>query len=156
MVLHTHLLVREDAHQLYGFISESERGLFRALIRITGVGAKMALAILSGMTAEEFARCVQAGDTASLTRLPGIGKKTAERLLVEMRDRVGGLPLSGPAGVVLNAVPAMPADAAGEAVSALEALGYRRAEAEKMIRAVGGEDLATEELIRQALRAAVR
>ena len=86
VTLLTHLAVREDAHVLYGFAREAERELFRALLKISGVGAKMALAILSGMTADEFARCVQSADTAALTRLPGIGKKTAERLIVEMRD----------------------------------------------------------------------
>ena len=97
VVLHTHLVVREDAHQLFGFATETERRLFRALIKVTGVGAKMALTILSGSSADEFARYVQDNDTASLTRLPGVGKKTAERLIVEMRDRLtdwvhGGVP----------------------------------------------------------------
>ncbi|MGR8920453.1 MAG: Holliday junction branch migration protein RuvA, partial [Gammaproteobacteria bacterium] len=85
--LYTHLAVRDDAHLLYGFTSEAERGLFRTLLRVNGVGTKMALVILSGMDAGEFAACVQAGDAARLTALPGVGKKTAERLIVEMRDR---------------------------------------------------------------------
>lgn len=93
--LFTHLAIREDAHVLYGFFSDSERTLFRALLRISGVGAKMALSILSGMSAEEFACSVQNNDTATLVRLPGIGKKTAERLIVEMRDRIGKLSLPG-------------------------------------------------------------
>ena len=155
VILYTHLVVREDAHHLYGFISLDERSLFRALIRISGVGAKMALAILSGMSADEFARCVQDNNTAALVRLPGIGKKTAERLLIEMRDRIDGL-----VDVGLRA--GLPGDGAAagsartEAVNALEALGYKNAEAERMVRAAADEGMETEEIIRRALRATVR
>lgn len=88
VLLHTHLVIREDAHVLYAFAREAERALFRSLLRVSGVGPKMALAILSGMNADEFARCVQRDDAAALSRLPGIGKKTAERLIIEMRDRL--------------------------------------------------------------------
>lgn len=154
VTLHTHLAVREDAHILYGFAREGDRALFRALLKVNGVGGKMALAILSGMTADEFALCVQAGDIAALTRLPGVGKKTAERLVVEMRDRLEGL--SGNAAPLqASAVPAgagMPADASADAVSALMALGYKPAEASKMVRAVAAEGLGTEDIIKAALQ----
>ena len=100
VTLFTHLAVREDAHTLYGFSKRSDRKLFRALIKVNGVGARLALTILSGMDASRFAHCVQAGDTASLVKLPGVGKKTAERLVVEMRDRLADweLPAAGPPG----------------------------------------------------------
>jgi Holliday junction DNA helicase RuvA len=155
VVLHTHLVVREDAHVLYGFAREAERALFRSLLRVSGVGPKMALAILSGMNADEFARCVQRDDTAALSRLPGIGKKTAERLIIEMRDRLGRLddeafvvsvrPQAGGAGAPT---------AVEDAMSALVALGYKPPEASRMVRAVAAEGLASEELIRAALKAA--
>lgn len=153
VVLHTHLVVREDAHLLFGFASEAERGFFRDLIRINGVGAKMGLAILSGMSFDAFARCVRENDVASLVRLPGVGKKTAERLIVEMRDRLdakaeGALPR--PAGDVAQAA----ADPVADAVSALVALGYKPNEASRMVRAVSCDGLASEEIIRQALKAA--
>jgi Holliday junction DNA helicase RuvA len=158
VTLHTHLAVREDAHILYGFAREGDRALFRALLKVSGVGGKMALAILSGMTADEFALCVQAGDVAALTRLPGVGKKTAERLVVEMRDRLEGL--SGNAAPLkMSAAPAasaMPADASADAVSALIALGYKPADASRMVRAVAGEGLGTEALIKAALQAAAK
>ncbi|ROR29801.1 Holliday junction branch migration protein RuvA [Inmirania thermothiophila] len=151
VVLHTHLAVREDTLTVYGFHSEAERALFRTLIRVSGVGPRLALAILSGMSAEQFARCVEAGDAAALTRLPGVGRKTAERLLVEMRDRLpeaagtGGAVTGGGSG-----------DAAAEAVEALVALGYRTAEAERLVRAAAEPGLGAEALIRRALQRAVR
>lgn len=155
VTLHTHLAVREDAHILYGFAREGDRALFRALLKVSGVGGKMALAILSGMTADEFALCVQAGDIAALTRLPGVGKKTAERLVVEMRDRLEGLsgnaaPLPG--GVAPVAAPG--GDASSDAISALLALGYKPAEATRMVRAVSAEGLGTEAIIKAALQGA--
>jgi Holliday junction DNA helicase RuvA len=155
VTLHTHLAVREDAHVLYGFAREGDRTLFRALLKISGVGGKMALGILSGMTAEEFARAVRAGDLAALTRLPGVGRKTAERLLVEMRDKLERL------GYTETPTPAAsPVQAGGsadqDAVSALVALGYRAAEATRMVAAVKGEGLDTEAIIRAALQAALR
>ena len=158
VTLLTHLAIRDDAHVLYGFAKEAERELFRALIRVTGVGAKMALAILSGMSAEDFARCVQAADTATLTRLPGVGKKTAERLVVEMRDRLDHLQggAGATAAVFSPVTPGAALSPVSEAVSALVALGYRPAEAERMIRGVDGPDLNSEELIRAALKAAAR
>lgn len=153
-VLHTHLIVREDAHVLCGFASENERRMFRALIRINGVGAKLALAILSGMSADEFARCIHDGDTAGLTRLPGVGKKTAERLIVEMKDRLSDWQdniVSLPAGET----PAQIADGEREAVSALIALGYKPQEASKMVASVDTENLASEDIIRAALKSVV-
>ena len=151
--LHTHLVVRDDAHLLFGFASERERGLFRSLIRISGVGAKLALTILSGMSVEDFGRCVQDSDSATLTRLPGVGKKTAERLIIEMRDRIAGEELAGPGAV---AVATAPGDPLQDAVSALSALGYKPQEASRMVRGIAVEGLSSEEIIRSALQAAVK
>jgi Holliday junction DNA helicase RuvA len=149
----THLVVREDAHVLYGFASEEERALFRGLIKVSGVGPKIALALLSGMTVEGFAQCVRNQDAGTLTRVPGIGRKTAERLLVEMRDRLDGaaVPLSaGTSGA------AVATSAESEAFGALVALGYKREEATRLLRAVGEGAYSTEELIRRALQSAAR
>lgn len=146
----THLVVREDAHILYGFASAAERALFRSLLKVSGVGPRIALAILSGVSVAAFARCVVEQDSAALTRIPGVGRKTAERLIVEMRDRVdaaGGL--AGGGGVA-----APPAGAEGEAFSALVALGYKPAEATQMLKGAGGGT--TEERIRRALQGAAR
>ncbi len=154
LVLYTHLAVREDAHLLFGFASDAERRLFRELIKISGVGAKVALAILSGMSASEFATCVQAGDVKALTRMPGIGKKTAERLIVEMRDRLDKALAGGDVSLPNTASPAAAACAGDEAQAALIALGYKPAEAARLIGAVGGQAQTTEELIRLALRGA--
>ncbi len=157
VTLFTHLAVREDAHTLYGFSKQSDRRLFRTLIRVNGVGARLALTILSGMEAGHFAACVQAGDTASLVRLPGIGKKTAERLLVEMRDRLAdwdaaaGLSEGAPAPARADVV-----NPVEEAVSALIALGYKPQDASRMVRAVDSKDLTTEDIIRGALQATVQ
>jgi Holliday junction DNA helicase RuvA len=156
VTLHTHLAVREDAHVLYGFLREQDRLLFRTLIKVSGVGPKLALAILSGMSADEFAGCVQSGDAAALTRLPGVGKKTAERLVIEMKDR-----LKDWQGVTLTTetaeVGAAPASAAlKDAISALVSLGYKPQEASRMVSQVEGEGLASEELIRLALKAAAQ
>lgn len=148
VMIFTHLIVREDAHALYGFASEAERGLFRALIKVNGVGPRMALGILSGLSAEEFSRCIQQGDAASLQRLPGIGKKTAERLIIEMRDR---LPDSGTA-----ALPAadIAQDPVREATEALLALGYKPQEAGKLLKQIESGAETVEDLIRLALKAA--
>lgn len=160
ITLHTHLAIREDAHVLYAFAKETDKRLFRALLKINGVGGKMALAILSNMSADEFSLSVQAGDTAAMTRIPGVGKKTAERLIIEMRDRLEKLQL--PAG---DGVPAAPAggvaqqeslSADGEAVSALIALGYKPAEASRMVRSVDCEGQSTENIIRAALQSTVK
>jgi Holliday junction DNA helicase RuvA len=154
VTLLTHLVVREDAQVLYGFLREADRALFRSLLKVTGVGARMALAILSGMDARRFALCVQQEDIAALIRLPGIGRKTAERLVIEMRDRVdglgGGLPAAVAAGVP---APAGEDAALSDAVSALVALGYKPVEANRMARAVDDGAKTSEEIIRAALRA---
>jgi holliday junction DNA helicase RuvA len=154
--LFTHLVVREDAHVLFGFGTERERSLFRELIKVSGVGPRIALGILSGATVDEFHRCVEAQDAAALTRIPGIGRKTAERLIVEMRDRLkalaGGTPfeIKGPSG---NGAPAAPNPHA-EAFSALVALGYKPPEVTRLLQKVDPAVTTTEELIRHALRAA--
>lgn len=146
----THLVVREDAHVLYGFATEEERRLFRSLIKVSGVGPKIALALLSGISVEAFAQCVQSQNVAALTHIPGIGRKTAERLVVEMRDRLGTRDsLGGPA------VAPAPASAEAEAFGALVALGYRPAEATRLLKAAGPGTQSTEELIRRALQGAV-
>jgi Holliday junction DNA helicase RuvA len=147
----THFMVREDAQVLYAFASEPERVLFRSLLKISNVGPRIALAILSGVTVEAFAQCVQARDVAALTRIPGVGRKTAERLIVEMRDRIGGASV----GTVLGAAAAA-SGAEGEAFAALVALGYTPAEATRMLRAVESGASNTEELIRRALQGAAR
>ena len=153
VVLLTHLVVREDSHTLFGFATEGERSLFRNLIKVNGVGARLALTILSGISVGDFAACVQQQDAAALTRLPGIGKKTAQRLIIEMRDRLedaAGAPLAAPATGQAAA-----GDAVQDAVSALIALGYKAPDASRMVRAVVEEGLPSEELIRRALQAAV-
>lgn len=160
VVLHTHLQVREDAHLLYAFHELSERALFRELLKVNGVGPKLALAILSGIEPDAFVRCVQEHNYNALTRVPGVGRKTAERLLVEMRDRLDswapqGTTLPG----VAAAVPDMLAQATprSDAESALIALGYKPQEAAKAVSAVGGGDgLSSEELIRLALKHMLR
>lgn len=146
LTLFTHLLVREDAHVLYGFFTESERALFRSLLKVSGVGARIALGVLSGMSVEGFHRCVHEKDVASLTKLPGIGRKTAERLVLEMEDRVPKQ-LDGADATALQ-----PATSAGEAHEALLALGYKPAEAGKMLKDLDTKRLTTEELIREALK----
>lgn len=151
--LRTHLAVREDTQVLFGFATEDERWLFRSLIKVSGVGAKLALTILSGATVRGFVDIVRQEDAAALARLPGIGKKTAQRLIVEMRDRVGdgSIALAGGA-----AAPAAASDAEREAYEALLALGYKPAEAARMLERVGGEKLDSAELVRRALRATAR
>ncbi len=148
VTLLTHLLVREDAHILYGFASEAERALFRSLLKVSGVGSRTALAILSGITVQAFARCIQEGDVALLTKVPGVGRKTAERLLVEMRDRIATQPGAGGTGAAGGAAPS----AEGEAYGALVALGYKPAEVSRMLKQVNTPGLSTEELIRQILK----
>jgi Holliday junction DNA helicase RuvA len=152
VVLVTHLAVREDAHTLYGFASDNERRMFRALIKVNGVGAKLALTILSGMSADEFTACVQAEDAAALTRLPGVGKKTAERLIVEMRDALKDWQGGGATIPSVAAGAGQAGDAVADAVSALVALGYKPPEASRMVRSVDTTDLPSEEIIRLALQ----
>ena len=155
--LHTHLAVREDAHTLYGFANLEERALFRELIRITGVGPRLALLILSGMSVELFGRCVRDGDAASLTRLPGIGKKTAERLIIELRDRIGDLGLhSATVGLAGGSIAAPVANPADDAISALVSLGYKLPEASRMVQSLETDGLSSEAIIRLALQAQVR
>jgi Holliday junction DNA helicase RuvA len=142
----THMVVKEDAHTLYGFLSEADRKLFRELLKVSGIGPRLALAILSGVSGDDFALMVEAGDSQALTRLPGIGKKTAERLILEMRGKVSDLGdgAGGAGGGALSAE--------AEAREALTALGYSSSEALKMIKAVGDKDLSAEALIRNALK----
>jgi Holliday junction DNA helicase RuvA len=151
--LHTHLVVREDAHVLFGFGTERERSLFRELIKVSGVGPRIALAILSGVSVDEFHRCVEAEDVASLVRVPGIGRKTAERLVIEMRDRLkatGGTA----SGALAGAAAGSAATPQAEAFSALVALGYKPPEVTRLLQKVDPSVTSTEDLIRHALRAA--
>lgn len=157
LALFTHQVVREDAHLLYGFAREKDRDLFRLLIRVNGVGPKLALAILSAMDAARFSRCVFEGDSASLTGIPGVGKKTAERLIIEMRDRLEQPPETAlPATAVATGGFAPSADPRTEAISALVTLGYKPADAAQRVRAVAREGMASEELIRSALQSMVK
>nr|WP_246589878.1 Holliday junction branch migration protein RuvA [Marinobacterium ramblicola] len=162
VTLHTHMVVREDAQLLYAFIDAQERVLFRALIKTNGVGPKLALAILSGISSEEFIRCVHNEDSATLVRIPGVGKKTAERLIVEMKDKLDRLEiptmtefrLGAPGAAPLAALP----DNRAEAESALVALGYKPVQATRAVEQAAsslGEDAAVEELIRQSLKSMV-
>ena len=148
----THFVVREDAQLLYGFATEDERRLFRGLLKVSGVGPKIALALLSGISVEAFIICVQNQDVAALVRVPGIGRKTAERLLIEMRDRLKPAGESEPGAVAVSAG----ASPEAEAFGALVALGYRPAEATRLLKAAGPGTHSTEELIRRALQSAAR
>ena len=153
--LHTHLVVREDAHILFGFSAEAERTLFRTLIKVNGVGPKLALTILSGQSAEEFHRCIQDNDTQALVRLPGVGKKTAERLIIEMRDRLpdlGDLAMTS----IDKATTISVGNPKQEAVSALCSLGYKPLDASKMVQNISAEGKSCEDIIRLALQGAVR
>jgi Holliday junction DNA helicase RuvA len=145
----THLVVREDAHILYGFGTQDERALFRNLLKVSGVGPKIALAILSGVSVEGFATCVKLKDAAALTKIPGVGRKTAERLLVEMPDRLDAVGAGAP-------VPNGENRTEGEAWSALVALGYKPAEVTQMLKPFAGQAGSTEDLIRRALQGTVR
>ena len=152
VTLHTHFVVREDIQQLYGFTKLSERSLFRNLIKVNGVGPKMALAILSGMSANDFAVCVHNNDTATLVKLPGVGKKTAERLLIEMRDKIGDIDTSA-SGAGAGGGHSAQSDIAQEAESALIALGYKPADAAKIVNRVADESVTDAgQLIRLALK----
>ncbi len=156
----THFVVREDAQLLYGFTSKHERALFRLLIKVNGVGPKLALAILSGMSSEQFVVAVERGELAALTKLPGVGKKTAERLLVEMRDKLKDwLPQASLASDAFSLQQPMedtfirPPDAKEDAIAALEALGYKSVQAEKAVKQVATDGASSEDLIRLALKA---
>lgn len=152
VALHTHLTVREDAHLLFGFGSLTEKALFRELIKISGIGPKLALTILSGVSVDDFWETVRAGDVVRLTKLPGVGKKTAERLVVEMRDKAGGASTESMAA----GMPAMADTPLQEARSALTALGYKPAEVQRFTEAVYKDGMSTEQIIQEALKRAVR
>ena len=148
----THYAAKEDTVVLYGFLREAERSLFRTLQKVSGVGAKISLAVLSGVSVDDFARLVQTGDIAALTRIPGVGRKTAERMVVELRDRVDGLGGGGPAA----AGGAVAHDPVAEATVALQTLGYKPAEAARLVRDATAPGDRAEEIIRKALKAALR
>ncbi|TMP88664.1 Holliday junction branch migration protein RuvA [Pseudoalteromonas ruthenica] len=160
VTLYTHFVVREDAQLLFGFNTKNERALFRELLKANGVGPKLGLGILSGMSAEQFIHCVHHGDASTLVKLPGVGKKTAERLVLEMKDRLkdwgpdlftphtDAAPIDAPNGDTLVA-----SHAQDDAVAALEALGYKNAQAVKSVKAVAKPGMASEEMIKQALKA---
>jgi len=159
VTVYTHFVVREDAQLLFGFADRQERALFRELIKANGVGPKMALTIMSGMSAAQFVQAVNQSDVASLVKLPGVGKKTAERLLVEMKDRlkalfgdVDAMPVVTDMATSTPVIPAATMTAKDEAGSALLALGYKPAQVEKMLKTVFDESLSAEELIREALK----
>lgn len=157
VTLHTHMVVREDAQLLYAFGEKRERELFRELIRLNGVGPKLALALMSGLEVDELIRAVQAQDTSALVRVPGVGKKTAERLLIELRDRFKAWealpgafkPLAG------DGSNAAPVSQSSDAVSALIALGYKPQEASRAVAAIEEDGMSSEELIRRALKGIV-
>ncbi len=150
--LHTHLVVRDDAHILFGFSTVEEKALFRSLLKVTGVGAKLGLAILSAMSVADFQRCVRHEDAITLTKIPGVGRKTADRLILDMRDRIDKvlvIPKSA-AGVAAAA-----ADARGEAFDALVALGYKPNEVKRLLDRIETEDQSAEDIIRSALKRAI-
>lgn len=151
LFIHTHMLVREDAQLLFGFASEDERALFRTVLKISGVGAKMGLAILSAMTEEDFRRCVEYEDTATLVKIPGVGKKTAERLIIEMRDKFKAVPQAGDPQRITA-----PASPKTEAVDALVALGYKVNEVNRLIGNMDVNGASAEDIIRQALKQAAQ
>jgi len=152
----THLVVREDAHILYGFGTQEERALFRNLLKVSQIGPKIALAILSGVSVEGFTTLVKLQDPAALTKIPGVGRKTAERVLLEMKDRLDALQEAAQAMNVTGAVPMTPSSTEGEAWTALVALGYKPAEVTAMLKPLAGSGGSTEELIRRALQGTVR
>ena len=152
VTLCTHYAVREDTVALYGFLREGERSLFRGVQKVSGIGAKTALAVLSGVSVEEFARLVQVGDIAALTRIPGIGKKTAERIVVELRDRVDALAVGGVPGLVGG----LPQDPVSEASVALQSLGYKPSEVSRLVKDASAPGDSAEDIIRKALKAALR
>lgn len=162
-IIYTHFVVREDAQLLYGFANKVERKLFRLLIKVNGVGPKLGLAILSSMSADQFVSCVVHDDVSTIVKIPGVGKKTAERLLVEMRDRLkdwqGGtqaaLPIAGGVEVPEYGDSMQVSDSKGDAANALVSLGYSQAQANNTIKAVYQENMTSEALIREALKAMI-
>lgn len=151
VMLFTHFVVREDAQQLYGFATTLERDLFRALIKVNGVGPKLALTLLSGMSAEQFLECIAMEDDLQLTRIPGIGKKTAQRLLIDIKDRLKDMDTQG---ITLDIDPTQPQTPSPQtdALAALSALGYKPAEAKKAINAIAKDNVDSEQLIKDALK----
>lgn len=149
--LYTHCVVRADAQLLYGFGTEAEKALFRELLKVSSVGPKVALAVLSGVSVDEFRIAVQSGDAARLRRTPGIGKKTSERIVMELRDR-----FAADAGAAAAGIAAGFGIARNEARAALESLGYKPVEAERLVAAVYEEGMATDAVIRAALKQAMR
>ncbi len=154
-VLFTHFIVREDSQTLYAFSSKNERSLFRTLLKVNGVGPKMALAIVSGMTASEFAQYIRADDVVALTRLPGVGKKTAERLIIEMRDRLPEVDDEESTSSNSSAHSPSQKQIETEAVTALLALGYKPPQASRMVSSISADNLSAEEMIRLALKASL-
>jgi len=152
VTLFIHYAAKEDTVALYGFLREHERMLFRTLQKVSGIGAKTSLAVLSGTSPDEFARLVQTGDVAALTRIPGIGKKTAERIIVELRDRVDGITLAMPSATG----GAVPKDPLAEASVALQQLGYKPVEVARLVKAAAEPGDTAESIIRKALKAALR
>ncbi|WP_018879847.1 Holliday junction branch migration protein RuvA [Thioalkalivibrio sp. ALE9] len=157
VVLATHLVVREDAHQLFGFLNKRDRDLFRRLIRVNGIGAKLALAMLSTYAGDELACLISGGDVTGLAKVPGIGKRTAERVVLELGERLAEMGFAAaPAGAAAGSEPTPAAAMEGEALAALESLGYPRASAEKMVAAVRDQADSVETLVRLALRSTVK
>ena len=155
ILIYTHLAVREDAHLLFGFASEREQQMFRTLIKVNGVGAKMALTILSGIEADDFAACIRDGNTSRLVRLPGVGKKTAERLIMEMRDRLKDLKLPATGTPDVSRAVEKIDNHTDDAINALIALGYKPQEASRYVLAVANNNMSSEDIIREALKASV-
>ncbi len=155
--IYTHLVIRDDAHLLFGFASEDERHLFRTLIKVNGVGAKMALTILSGIESTDFVSCIQLGDSDRLVKLPGVGKKTAERLIIEMRDRLKDWQTTGLSdNNKAKSLKLFDKDPMHDAVSALIALGYKPQEASRYVNAVATDEMNSEQIIREALKASIK
>ncbi|WP_097461790.1 Holliday junction branch migration protein RuvA [Mangrovitalea sediminis] len=158
VTLHTHFAVREDAQSLFGFVARLDRDLFRLLIKVNGVGPRLALAILSGLEPSRFVQCVERADTAALVKIPGVGKKTAERLLIDMRDRIkqlSGMPDTVSLPLSPGAVQRQDSSAVDEAEAALISLGYKPQEASRAISQVAEEGMSSQEIIRQALRSMI-
>lgn len=156
VTLYTHFVVREDAQLLYGFSSQTERELFRQLLKVNGVGPKMALAIVSGMSPPEFHQVIHTSDINRLSRIPGVGKKTAERLVIELRDRLPKSADTADVNSTPQPVALQASSASDEAINALLALGYKPVQASQMIAAYENQGLSVEEMIRQALRASLK
>ncbi|MDP7591206.1 MAG: Holliday junction branch migration protein RuvA [Litorilituus sp.] len=160
-IIYTHFVVREDAQLLYGFANTTERKLFRLLIKVNGVGPKLALAVLSAMSADQFVNCVAHDDVTGIVKIPGVGKKTAERLLIEMRDRLKdwkvnvSTPVTDTLSTPLEAVQTFATsvnDHRGDAINALISLGYKPAQADKAVKMVYSDDMKSENIIRLALK----